>query len=1241
MKRKRRTGFTLIEIILAIALLGIIAVGMVPVLTSVTRLTVKTKDITLNSFDAQGSFEKVIQKLRVELAKPLIDFNRIEGQFDGVNYESFSIFGKSDVKLYDFSQIYPLNNSKRLSVSLSESLAEKERVQLLSTDGVSIQVSTDTTNTVADVSLTPKPVLTGIYNTSSDPSFYTNIYTWYASLRGNQDPKFPDDYERIYFGGITPSSMTANLASFIDRYIVFTVIPVDIHGVRGNEAVSTNRVYVLGNEWRAGLFAWVDKNNDTSYSTSNDVPIPQQKLIEPFDSHISFLDPENLTVTIDPSNGSLYVPMGTEPLSISESGQAKWDVDKGINLARDIVVNNNSNIELTARDGDIILYQSIQTPYVSGSPVLIADGPNLRTLNGNILLFTEGRGSLYLQNYSRLQAQNAQLIAHGPVNIRGSQILANNGITIDTKQDLSIIGNRDIGIYNSQLSVGNLAGGMVSINSRNGILLDSSTVSGSSAQTGIIEMYSTDDIELTKTTFSNINTILHNDVFMTGGGWTSGNILTVADNKTITFKAGTSKINNSGNLSLGDTGRALFTNSMVGDLMNPLLITLTGSDNTIKISTNYGRNVGYADSKLNDTIAVAGKYQNLGNNKINLEYTTDMTSATAGLAKLNFSFDGTDTISISADALGPVNREILLTIRDKYASNEVFKTIKFTVALAAGPADVTVNEEISTTQITAIGAITGLAKVGQTVAAGTLTPSNALATYQWQISSSASGPFSNVSGATSDTYTILTSDEGKYLRVQATGTGVFTGTVISNVTPQINALISPITAIDPIIGIAQVGQTLTAGELTPTGATATYQWQYATTSSGTYSNITGATANTFTVRSSDENRYLRVVAYGTGAFTGNAVSAPTTRVIPRTLITGIDDIIGTAQVGQTLTAGQVRPSGATVTYQWERRPSWNSSNYSNISGATGSTYAIGSGDFGYYIRVTVTGIGGFYGTETSDRTSAVAGIAITGIEAISGIAQVGQTLSAGELTPPGATATYQWQYRTSSSSNWYDISGATGTTYTLRTSDINDYIRVEAIGTGGYTGTVRSASTAQVTAGTITAIDPISGTVDLGQTLTAGALTPSGASANYQWQSSVSSNSGFTNISGATTSTYVIRTSDMGRYIRVVATGTNGYTGTVNSSPTSLVPTKTLITGIGNITRSGSVLTAGPVSPSGATVIYQWQRYNWSQGTWYDLSGATSNTYTPGSSGYYRVVVTGTGSYYGTATSNNYNYNYN
>ncbi|HVI40521.1 MAG TPA: hypothetical protein VM577_07675, partial [Anaerovoracaceae bacterium] len=114
-------------------------------------------------------------------------------------------------------------------------------------------------------------------------------------------------------------------------------------------------------------------------------------------------------------------------------------------------------------------------------------------------------------------------------------------------------------------------------------------------------------------------------------------------------------------------------------------------------------------------------------------------------------------------------------------------------------------------------------------------------------------------------------------------------------------------------------------------------------------------------------------------------------------------------------------------------------------------------------------------------------------DAISGTAQVGETLTAGTLGPPEATAVYQWQRSSTDGSDYENIAGAVESSYTLTEGDIDCYIRIAATGTGGYTGTVESNCVGPVVAQPAPiAIEVISETPQVESTPTTGAGIESG-----------------------------------------------------------------------------------------------------------------------------------------------------
>ena len=363
----------------------------------------------------------------------------------------------------------------------------------------------------------------------------------------------------------------------------------------------------------------------------------------------------------------------------------------------------------------------------------------------------------------------------------------------------------------------------------------------------------------------------------------------------------------------------------------------------------------------------------------------------------------------------------------------------------------------------------------------------------------------SVEWSSSDT-SIATVDSSGHV----TGVNYGTATVIARTldgsnlsdTCVVNVATIELTGIGAISGTAKVGQTLTAGAVAPTGATVTYQWIKCSISGGTYTDISGATSSTYTLTGDDYNYYIKVMATGYGHYSGSVTSAPTSRVTACTL-TGVS-IIGTAQVGVTLTA-ELSPDGAMATYQWQR--SYYGYYYSNIYGATDSTYTPTASDYDYSIRVIATGTNGYTGTVTSSPTYWVVACPLTSI-GISGSAQVGETLTTvGTLLPAGATATYRWQ-RSTDGSNYSDISYATGSTYTLTSSDLDRYIRVRATGTGGYTGTVYSAAIGRATGVSVTGVTLNQSFVTLSRyrqptiTLTATVSPSNATNKNVTWTTS-------------------------------------------------------------------------------------------------------------------------------------------
>ena len=399
---------------------------------------------------------------------------------------------------------------------------------------------------------------------------------------------------------------------------------------------------------------------------------------------------------------------------------------------------------------------------------------------------------------------------------------------------------------------------------------------------------------------------------------------------------------------------------------------------------------------------------------------------------------------------------------------------------------------------------------------------------------------------------------------------------------------TPATGAPTITGTAQVGQTLTAGTtaiMDDDGLTSvSYTYQWIRTAAGVDTNISGATASTYTLVAADQGTTVKVrVSFtddASNAETRTSAATAAVSAAPNTPATGAPTITGTAQVGQTLTAGTtaiVDADGLTsvsYTYQWIRVATDNTE--TNISGATASTHTLVAADQGTTIKVTVSFTDDASNAETltSAATAAVAAAPntpATGAPTITGTATVGQTLTAGTtaimdadgLTTVQAIGLYKFQWiRVATDNSETNIASAT-VTYTLVAADQGTTVKVTVSFTDDASNaeTLTSAATAPVAAAPntpATGAPTITGTATVGQTLTAvttaimdanGLTTPS---YTYQW---IRVDGTEADIAAANSSTYILVAADLGTTLKVRVTFADdlGHTETLTSAATATV----------------------------------------------------------------------------------------
>lgn len=231
----------------------------------------------------------------------------------------------------------------------------------------------------------------------------------------------------------------------------------------------------------------------------------------------------------------------------------------------------------------------------------------------------------------------------------------------------------------------------------------------------------------------------------------------------------------------------------------------------------------------------------------------------------------------------------------------------------------------------------------------------------------------------------------------------------------------------------RVGQDLTAKPGTwSAGTQLHYQWQR------NGKNITGARSETYTPVPDDRGAELRLRVTGTKPGYAQASRYSTTKTVAIGTITSpTPTASGTFRVGNRLTAQTPTwTRGSTLKYQWQREGR-------NIAGATGRTYNLGVPDRGKKVRVRITATKTGYTTVTRYSTARTIGYGVlkSSNPRFSGTPKVGSrvTVSPGTWTA-GTKFTYQW------TRNGRKISGATGRTYTIRSTDRRSAISVWVTG---------------------------------------------------------------------------------------------------------------------------------------------------------------------------------------------------
>jgi uncharacterized repeat protein (TIGR01451 family) len=382
----------------------------------------------------------------------------------------------------------------------------------------------------------------------------------------------------------------------------------------------------------------------------------------------------------------------------------------------------------------------------------------------------------------------------------------------------------------------------------------------------------------------------------------------------------------------------------------------------------------------------------------------------------------------------------------------------------------------------------------------------------------------------------------------------------------------------------------------------TYSWSNGL-GSGASKTVSPASTTTYTVTVTSSNGCT-------------ATDQATVTVLPDPTITtqpaGFTQCVGGNQ------ALSVSATGGTpaLLYQWQS--SIDNVSFTNVSGATASTYTPPATTAGTnYYRVVISATGNGCGTVISNKATVtvVADPAISSQPANASICFGGSQILSVSASGGTPSLTYQWQSSTNNIS-FTNISGATSSTYTTPVLTATTYYRVVVSASGNGCGSVTSnTATVTVVADPSITTHPVSASICPGNTHTLSVSASGGSPVlTFQWQSS-SDNVAFSDIPGATSASFTTPALFAATYYRVVVSAAANGCGSATSNVATVSMTSISANAGTDPTICSGTSTIISASASGDAAPYT---FAWSN----SLGSGSSKTVSPASTTTYTVTVT-------------------
>ena len=407
------------------------------------------------------------------------------------------------------------------------------------------------------------------------------------------------------------------------------------------------------------------------------------------------------------------------------------------------------------------------------------------------------------------------------------------------------------------------------------------------------------------------------------------------------------------------------------------------------------------------------------------------------------------------------------------------------------------------------------------VASGTPAP-----TVQWQLSTNGGSSWTNISGATSAGYgfTVASTENGYRYRALFTNAGGSVASASATLTVS-SAAAAPAIVAQPLPQSVNAGATASFVATASGSPNPTVQWQQSTNSGTSWSNISGATATTYSFAASTSRNGYEYRAVFTSA-SGSATSAAarlSVAALAAPLVTTQPPASVSIDSGSVVELTSAASGNPAATVQWQLSTDGGAS-YSNISGATATTYCFraatsGSGD--KYRAVFTNSSGSATSSAATVSVTAAQSAPLVTTQPLLKVVASGASVTFTAAATGFPTPTVQWQVSSNGGSTWTSLSGATATSYTLTASAANSGLLYRASFSNARGTTYTNPALLTVNAAPAITLQPVSQSVAHGTAVTFKATASGSPTPAIQWQLSADGGATWTDIAGATASSYL------------------------------------------------------------------------------------------------------------------------